>query len=591
MANDKTAILDTTEIGALRDGVDSSRRKLASFRQNRLAAIRQYVGKNYSEFGTVDKVPIDFLELAVNIYLQYLAAEQARILVTTEPRDLKPLALKLELDTNRLLTRLKFGEIINEIVEHAIFGMGLAKVGLNLDGNVMIGGQWYPFAEPFIAAISLDNWVHDMDASKWTHIKYEGDYFEVPMEEVLANPQYSQEFKDQIAEIDRKGFDEEGREKAEALTIGQGDFNDAYKDDVGLWDIYVPKKGVVLTMSDTNGTDIPGNIVEWKGPKRGPYHKLFFNRVLDNTMPLAPVAVLRDMHELMNNVFRRLGRQAIRQKTVTGVMSGATEDADRIINANDGDMVKMLNPDKTREFKYGGINQESLLFLLQVKQMASEYAGNLDALGGLSRQSETLGQDELLEKNASKRMVSMGNRTIAFTRGIVEDLAWYRWTDPIRDFPVTIKKHGTEIQSQLSVFDRETDFLKFNFNIHPFSMQSQTPQTKLAFIDNIFNKYLAPFADQLAQQGITIDFEALFTLIGKYGNLPELRDILIYANPQQPQPTAEGKSVRQAPNTTRTNIRVGRPGATNQGATNVLSQILAGGNPQKAELAQLNKTG
>ena len=160
-----------------------------------------------------------------------------------------------------------------------------------------------------------------------------------------------------------------------------------------------------------------------------------------------------------------------------------------------------------------------------------------------------------------------------------------------KNYPVTIRKHGTEVSTQLFLIERETDFFKFNFKIEPFSMQSQTPQSKLALLDNIFNRYLAPYADQLAVQGITIDFEALFNLIGKYGNLPELRDILIYGNPQHPQPTAEGRSVRQSPNTTRTTIRQGRPGATSQGATNVLSQLLAGGKPQNAELASLNVAG
>lgn len=591
MANGKTAIMSKDEIGALRASMEKSKKKLHAFRENRLKAIKQYVGKNYSDFGTKDKVPVDFLELTVNIYLQYLAAEQAQILVTTEPRELKPLALKLELDVNRLLTKLEFGEIINEIVEQAIFGMGIAKVGLNLASSVMIAGKFYDFAEPFIAPVSLDNWIHDMMVSRWHNIKYEGDYYELPYDEVQDNNLFSKEFREQISPKDRAGFDTEGDEKAEALTQGQGENNEAYKEDVGLWDVYIPKKGIVLTMSELDGTDVPARIVQWTGPKRGPYHKLFFNRVLDNTMPLPPVAVLRDMHELLNTMFRKLGRQVGRQKTIIGVQAGSEQDANRVIKANDGDMVKLLNPKNVQEYKFGGIDQPSLLFFLQSKELASWLAGNLDGLGGLSRQSETLGQDRLLTENASKRMVSMGNRTVAFTNGIARDLAWYRWTDPVRDFPVTIKKHGTEVNTKLSVIERETDFLEFNFKIEPFSMQSQTPQSKLALLDQIFNKYLAPYADQLAVQGIAINFEALFGLIGRYGNLPELRDILIYGNPQQSQPTAEGRSVRQSPNTTRTTIRQGRPGATSQGATNVLSQLLAGGKPQAAEMASLNSTG
>jgi len=54
------------------------------FRTNRLKVIRQYVGKNYSKKGSADKVPVNLLELAINIYLQRLVAQNPAVDITTD---------------------------------------------------------------------------------------------------------------------------------------------------------------------------------------------------------------------------------------------------------------------------------------------------------------------------------------------------------------------------------------------------------------------------------------------------------------------------------------------------------------------------
>ncbi len=80
----------------LREAKDWSRQKLEPFRNKRMDSLRQYVGFNYSQDGAPDKVPINLLELATNIYVRQLAADRPRVLITTKEKNLKRQAIAFE---------------------------------------------------------------------------------------------------------------------------------------------------------------------------------------------------------------------------------------------------------------------------------------------------------------------------------------------------------------------------------------------------------------------------------------------------------------------------------------------------------------
>jgi hypothetical protein len=86
-------------------------------------------------------------------------------------------------------------------------------------------------------------------------------------------------------------------------------------------------------------------------------------------------------------------------------------------------------------------------------------------------------------------------------------------------------------------------------------------------------------------QGVHVDFEALYKIIGEYTGLDEFKDILIYTNPRG---TEEGP-VRpmQSPVTTRNNVRTNRPGATSQGKDEAMFTSLMGGGQQNSQFSQV----
>ncbi len=49
----------------LRKAIEHSRRRLQPYREKRVVAVREFVGRNYSDTGSRDRVPVNMLELFI----------------------------------------------------------------------------------------------------------------------------------------------------------------------------------------------------------------------------------------------------------------------------------------------------------------------------------------------------------------------------------------------------------------------------------------------------------------------------------------------------------------------------------------------
>ena len=580
--------LSKSDINQLSSAVGYSSGRLEIFRTNRLQLMREYVGSHYSENGASDKVPVNLLELAVNIYLQKLVAQAPKVTITTPHRKLKEICTRFELATNQLIEEINLDEILEQAVSGAMFSMGAIKVGMNRS-KVEIGGYLHDSGQPFADFVGLDDWVHDMTVTNFQNGQFEGNYWTCTLDEALEY--FGSNAHDKLTPTEEQIV----REDDHSISEGPATQREEFRDTVRLLDLWLPKQNLLLQCQATDNRNDPIkdvlNIVEWEGPERGPYHKLGFGKVENNTMPTAPAMHLRDLHELTNSLFRKLGRQANREKTILGVQRGSEADGNRVVDANDGEAIAMDNPQAAHEYRYGGISQESLGFLIQTKELFSYLAGNLDMIGGLGPQSETLGQDQLLSASASMRIRKMQKKVYQFTQGVVEDLCHYLWTDPYTVLPLTKRVKGFEdvaVNVNFGPADREGDFLAYNINIEPYSMQAKSPEEKLMSLRTIFAEFVAPLLPMMAQQGVTVDVEMLFRKISKLGSIPEIEDILNFSSPNH-ETEPFGEMPAKASITTRRYERVNRPGATNHGKAQIMQQALFGGKPQNSETASLTR--
>jgi hypothetical protein len=574
------------DLEQLSKAVGYSRKCMEVFRKNRLDILRQLVGNHYSDNGADDKVPINLLELAINIYMQRLAAQGPQAEVTTDYPQLKEICTRTEIGGNQLLEDMKLGDTLQMAVMGAIICQGVIKTCTKLE-NVELGGETHQTSKAFAAYVSLDDWVQDMTASDDEGSQFEGNFYYVTADEAdKMFPDYAGQFE----EVDKQT--EDNKDKAHDISENEGGGQrEEFRPRVRLLDIYLRKQKQVLRCSTTDDDadpirDVLG-VIDWSRRKRGPYHKLAYMKIDNNAMAVAPAMHWVDIHDLSNRLFRKLGRQADRQKTITGVQRGSDKDGTRVIQANDGDTISLDNPQATQEYKYGGIQPETLGFLVMVRDLFSYMAGNLDVLGGLGPQSETLGQDRLLSASASMRIQKMQKATITFVRDIIEDIFMFMWEDPLFNPTVTKRVKGFDdvaVQVPFGPQERREEFIRLNIKIEPYSMQHTTPEAKLQGLRTIFQEFVAPFLPMMQAQGVAVDMEMLFRKVGKLGNIPELNDIIVYTNPlHEPEPMQPGKPAT----TTRRYERVNRPGATNAGKSQILQQALFGKQPQKSETDSL----
>lgn len=587
------------DVARLRKAVDWSFSKLQPFRQHRLKALTHYCGTHYSDDAAQARVPINLMELAVSIYTRQLAAYGPKVLCTTKKRELKSFSVTLEHAINKLMCRIDIAETLRAVVKDAMFGIGCAKVGLNMSQTVELGGYTHNVGEVFVDQVLLDDLVLDMSARARDQIMFCGNRYLVPKVDAENSGLFDKKLVKRIAPTNAGPMNENrSDERVDTLSKGGSSQVELYEDMIELWDIWLPRERRLVTLScaDMGSDDVLRN-VEWEGPENGPFHFLSFNDVPGNLMPLPAVGILYDMHESANLLMNKLIAQGLRQKTLQGVSGGDTGDAQRICDAKDGEAVRIDAPDKTKEMRFGGVDAANFAFVVQLKDMFSYFAGNLDSLGGLSPQADTAAQEKMLASSSSVRIRDMQERTVEFTRKVVQDIAYYLWDDPVVNIEVTKKLPGVdvEIPAEFNQSTKQGDFYNYDIDIEPYSMQHKSPgqrlQTFMEFLQGIF----IPLAGQMQQEGIVPNMEGIVRTFGRLANMEaELEDVVTFtAMPTGADAAGPGggapQRALQSPVTKRTYERVNRPGATRSGKDQVLVQALMGQASQPSENAAMTR--
>lgn len=557
--------LSDLEFDRLLEAISWSQRQLTKPRERRISAIREYVGSHYAEGGTDEKVPVGFLKLAIDIYVRLLAPQAPRALITTKQYGLKPTAADLELAVNEIPEEIHLADTMRRLVTEALFSVGILKIGLHTVGEVL----GHKYGESFVDVITLDDFFLDMAAKRFDQIQFCGnDYwplYEDACEDLGCD-------RDEIQADDHALQGEDGVPQAGSISI---DTNaQEFKKRLWLRDTWLPKERLFLTHAVTTKKLL--RTIEWEGPETGPYPILGYSVVPGNLLPLAPVSMWRDLNELANALFRKLGKQADAEKTVQGFPGGNEEAVLAFQAATDGDGI-LYSGGKPELLKAGGINNSTLMFFLQCRDLYSYFAGNLDSLGGLAPMTETVGQDKLLNEAAGAQLRDMAGKTIDLMREVFRSLAWYEWHDPVKSRVLEKKLPGADT-SILVDWNRETrqgDFDVYDLDIDVFSMQDNSPSLRLRKLGMILQQYVFPLMPAIQEQGGQLDVQKILKDVSKYADAPEVSEWITFVQDVESQ---KGGQPRAPMNTTRTSVRVGKPGMTEQGKNRALqTALMAGG--------------
>jgi len=572
--------LSDKQFKQLHESIVWSERQLEKPRLKRVENISQFVGYHYSDHGTDKRIPVSFIKLAVNIFSRLLAPKAPRALITTKEDWLKPTAAALELAVNEIPGEIDLQTTMKALVIEALFSCGWVKVGLHRVGEIL----GHDFGEPFVDIVTLDDIVIDMGAKSPELIQYIGNTYWLDYEEVMDSPWFPKKNKTDLKSDEYKITGDGGERRAEGISVDGS--VELFRKKIQLRDIWLPKERLMVTYGVQTKRRL--KVFKLDSPEQGPYLQLAFDRVPGNILPLPPVLMWRDLHDLANSLFRKLGDEADAQKTVLGFSSSDDEAVTNFKNAKDGDGI-VYPGQEPKTLKAGGIEPNTLAFFLQVKDLTSYFALNLDSLGGLSPQAETLGQEKLLSEATGAQMRDMAAEVIAFSKKLFKTLAYYEWHDVVRDRQLEKSIPGTDIsiaipwnrQSRLGKFEQ------YNLDIDVYSLQDDSPSLKLQKLFMMLERLVFPLMPAIQQQGGSLDAQKILQIAAKYADFQELNDIVLFMEQNQEQLEEQGKMPL---NTTRTYERINRPGATERGKSQILQQALLGGRPQEAEMAAIGRS-
>lgn len=587
--------------------MSSARKDLEPFRQSRLEMVKQYVGKKYgSEKGNsrYDQI-VNLMYQAIDIYTMTLTANRPRVMVTAKNPSLKSFASRFELAINNYSATMGIEEVLEGCVLDACFSIGIAKVYL-ADSHVVQLDEATTIdpGKPWVKRVSLDDFCYDTKVKFWDEVRFACDSYRVPLSKIQDDSLYDQSVVKDLRSDSRHAYTGDGEMAVSTISTGhEGVDDDEITPMINLVDVYLPRENQVATWAlDIQGDRWEGRdtdplvVQDWDGPENpsplvlGPYHILGFGDVPDNTMPVSPALNLAGLSDLVNTLFRKLERQARRQKKYHIFRGAGEKDAERQKKVSDGEFVRVEDPSSQQEVNVGGVDQGNLAFVEVAIDKLDRIGGNLQAMGGLGTSADTVGQEKIVTGQSSKREAKMQFRVVRFSKGILVDIGHLMYYDPVLEVPGEYVVPGSNItvEANWTPEMREGEYIHYNLDVEPYSMAYRAPgqraQELMAYMQNI----VIPMMPSFEAQGGMTDLSAFNELMADLMNEPALLDILKFNGMPPDAPPVNGKAPPKAAHTMRENVRHSvAHGMTDQGqARQRIQQFM-----NQAQAADASSTG
>ena len=576
---------DNEKRARLLKAVKSSRDALEPFRRVRKELIKDYVGSWYAESGAENKTLVNLINQTARIYTVALAANNPQVLVSTPKTETLAFARRFEVNLNKLVSDMALDKTFRAIVLDAFFCLGCGVVMMR-DTDTRFHGileseedVWLDPGEPWFNRVSLDDLILDMPAKELSKMRYCGHRYRADYEKVMDEPGYSKKVRDKLSPTSRSHHDSTGAARDIASNWGSAE-DDDLKDMIWLMDVWIAENNSIVTMACDQ--DLPPLIErEWIGSQAGPYKFLSLGETPDNVIPTSPAINLKGMHDLQNRLHRRMEDDSDAHRVVNVYPPNMADDAERLRTAERNSWQRGTSPEQIKQFEMGGIDQRDMAMATFLQNEYDRFAGNLQAMGGLGAQASTVGQEEIISGNVARNVADMRMAVVSFASECVLDLGRLMWEDQTLELQTSIPvgNIGIEVSSNWMPDYRQGTFEDYEFRVEPYSMVFKTPEQHLQELFQVLRE-LAPLWPMFQASGATFDAEAIVDEIARLKNRPEFRKFITFTDPMGALGGDEN-TVRQAANTTRTNIRRNiSDGGTADARNSAMIQTLMGGKPQ-----------
>lgn len=519
---------------------------------------------------------INLMNQTVDAYTMVLVANRPRVMVNTKNPALQPFSKQYELAINSLIQEIGLDQTLRKWVMDAFFCVGIVKLHMAESGEVQINNDiWMDPGKPFASNISIDNFVYDLSATKFSKVKYAGDMYRIPFADLEQIAESLELIKDAVP-TSKYPLD---AEKMERFSRGTEVDSDEYEPMIDLADIWVPRDGMIYTFIVTKSGDFelsgpPIASIPWTGPELGPYELLGFGDVPENIMPSSPASHLSMMSRLANNLLRKQSRRAKAQKNVHLYEPGQSKSVTKIKSAGDDEFVESLTPaDSYHTVSVGGVDPNTQAFLVNVLEMFDKSAGNLTAMLGLGAQSDTATQESLIHGAVNKKEANMQYRVVEGTARIVRGLGRMLWDDKFKVIQSRFEIEGAEgysVDMPWTPEDRQGDFSDYDFEIDMFSMPYTSPNQKMQSVLGLITNFYAPLLPVLQSAGGTLNMQEITKFFAEMTNTPQLNNFIQFTSPSVVESDNETPA---SPPTTRNYVRKSVSGGGTPQAKSHASQM------------------
>lgn len=531
---------DEKTYARLRKAIDHNYNKLKSFRNVRKINIDAAKGHYYDTDEadpTIRRDPVNMMDQFVQVLERSFVQSIPKVRVSNRKNPQSAAVFQEVL--NRKIVEMDLVNTLRRSVKEAVLGyMGIAYCGIG-------PSETDPAGESFCDAVSLPEFVIDLAHDEFDQADIVGHRFSRRIIDLIDDPRYDQEMVQQL-----KGRTSSSSILNDSESKNRFDDEGSIFDWVDLWQIQIKPANLVVIISEETSVSKPLRTEFYDGPDFGPYVFLSFDRVLDEMMPNSRGAMVLDLHSFVNDLYFRIMQKENMAADYYTYEAGSEDDARRMSEARDGDYIHVENNNAVVRRTNPGTNPQALATAIHSMSLFDQSTGNIRKVGGVSSSADTATEARIDSANTSRLIRDMQLQVIQFTKRILQNIAWLEWTHPTRRENIEIKigENGLAIESPWSPEVRSGDFIEFELEIVPDSMEHRSSRQQLQELMQMIQGVVIPTMQMPSDRPVTINAPALIKKVAELANLPELFEVANFAQDDnfqsQPQPQVSGSSLR-----------------------------------------------
>lgn len=521
----------------IQDASEQCRIDTKPMRETIVRMLQHYAGGWFKggESGFSARQPLNLIDRGVQIIGPYLAGGPPKVMVDAK-RGLasnRPFARTLELSLEHLFREIKFhANTLRPAIFNSMFSLGITKTGIMKAKEVEIYGHRHDVGQPYCDNIYFDDYRFDPFARNREEMELEGHEY-VLDEEFVGTSGLYRHYDHLKPDFEIYGDSTRPEKISKDRAQGAGRYERLRKR-VRLQDFWIPDENIIITVPLKGQGNRIMRTVEWDGPEGGPFDVLGYRYFPDSILCIPPVFTWLGYNKIINSLVSKMNQQAQRERKIVAYDLGSSQDAKYISQTPDGSTVGVKNIDSIKEIEMGGVSETNFQFVQYMEQQFSIAGGNLYTIGGRATGAETLGQEQMLQANASKALEDMVQQVHQFTKSIIEKLAWFMWSDPLISLPVIKRVAGYEIETEFSQETKEGDFYDYAFDIEPYSMTRMNPEIRYQRLMQLVSQVVLPTAQISAAQGSQLNVDEL---VKEAARFLDVRNMDRWWSPAIPQET------------------------------------------------------